>query len=83
MGEGLTSDFVNDVLQRLVPELVTQNEEAITNLLQSIVMPYANTILNEMTLSDLIDLITGGGGEGESGETEKCIPPEQLRRFLL
>lgn len=66
---GLTQDFLNRVIENMMLEIVVQQEKFISQTITDIVMPQANSVLNTMTLGDLLDMIAGGGG------SEPCIPP--------
>lgn len=74
--EGLTQDFINQVLERLLPELISMHQEAISDAIHDVVMPIGNQILNNLTVQDLLDLLE----RGEAGEPrEPCMPPENLK----
>lgn len=71
LGEGAINHKLNDVLAEAVEIAVNENEDAISDTIETIALPVVNSALEDVTLSDLV-----GGGGGEGGEKEACIPPE-------
>lgn len=69
-GGGGVSDFYNRVLEEFIPEFINQYNIEIGHIISDIVTPPINAVLNEMTLSDLLDAIND-----ESEPSEPCIPP--------
>lgn len=70
-GGGSVSDFYNRIIEEFIPEFVNQHHIEIGQILSDVISPPINAIVNEMTLSDLLDLINSEPG----GESEPCIPP--------
>lgn len=50
---------------------MNQEQDGLNEMLREMIMGPANEVLNQMTLSDLIDLINSSGGGGSSGPAEK------------
>ena len=53
------------------PALAGQEQEGINQMLRDMILGPANEVLNQMTLSDLINLINNSGGSGGSSEPPK------------
>ncbi|KAK7790759.1 hypothetical protein R5R35_007464 [Gryllus longicercus] len=60
LGGGDLSDLLNEVINDLVPEIIDANADLFADVLAEQIVVIANTILGEMTLQDLLDLIAGG-----------------------
>lgn len=69
---GLTNDFLNAFFERLLVELLQQNQEQITDTIEEIAIAQVNDILGEMTLQDLLDAIRNGSGEGDGEPAPPC-----------
>lgn len=54
-----------------MPALAGQEQEGINQMLRDMILGPANEVLNQMTLSDLINLINNSGGSGGSSEPPK------------
>ena len=54
-----------------MPALASQEQEGLNEMLRGMIMGPANEMLNQMTLSDLIDLITRSGASSASGPPER------------
>lgn len=70
------SDVLNKILEELVPGLVETQAEGISTYLEELITKYADGFLNNLTLADLIDLITGGGSIFEQNN----LVVDQLRK---
>lgn len=68
LGEGMVNHKMNDVLAEAVELAVNENEDMIAETIEAIALPAVNSVLDEMTLAEII---AGSGGEGEKTE---CIP---------
>ncbi|KAI8121092.1 hypothetical protein CVS40_7797 [Lucilia cuprina] len=70
--------IINRKLNRIIEEwfmlAVNDNTNKVAELTNSMVVPIVNDMLSDMSLSDLLGML-GGGGSGES-EPVPCIPPE-------
>ncbi|XP_075150495.1 uncharacterized protein LOC142224597 [Haematobia irritans] len=69
LGEGTVNHKMNDVLAEAVELVVNENEDMITDTIESIALPAVNSVLEEISLTEVI---AGAGGEG--GEKTECIP---------
>lgn len=61
MGDQETTDFYNEVIEQLGPWILEENRQAISNGLSAVLRPLINSVLNELTLGDLIGLSRGVG----------------------
>lgn len=66
----LTMKIVNSIAQKVVMNLFKDHKDALEETVQTIVMPAANDFLKDMTISDLLQLLTG-----PKEPSEPCIPP--------
>lgn len=70
--------IINKKLNRIIEEWImlsiNDNTEKVAELTNDLVLPMVNDMLSDMSLSDLLGMI-GGGGEGET-EKVPCVPPE-------
>ncbi|XP_037960307.1 uncharacterized protein LOC119689534 [Teleopsis dalmanni] len=66
---------LNEIIEEWIMLAINDNTDNMADISNDFVVPIANEIIGERTLTDLIGLI-GGGGNGEEGEEkEECIPP--------
>ncbi|XP_036344985.1 uncharacterized protein LOC118754227 [Rhagoletis pomonella] len=70
LGEAGINQQFNGALAELLQVGVNENEDEIADTIESIALPKVNSVLSEMTLTDLVSLVTGNGEE-----REECIPP--------
>jgi len=70
LGQGGINHKLNDVIAEITEEVVNSNEDVITETIEALALPVVNSALEDVTLADLV-----GGGGGEGGEKEACIPP--------
>lgn len=70
--------IINKKLNRIIEEWImlsiNDNTNKIAELTNSMVLPIVNDIIGDMSLSDLLGMIAGGGNGEE--EKEACVPPE-------
>lgn len=66
----MTQDFLNRVLEKMALEILELQQEMISDQIGAIVMPIANSQLNNMTISDLLDNIAN-----PPEPSEPCMPP--------
>lgn len=59
-GFGLINGLVNSIISAAAPGMVADNQEMINDEIREMVLPMANGILNEMTLTDLINVMAEG-----------------------
>lgn len=59
----LTSE-INAFLNETLPELIKENQELISNTVDSAAKDLINPILSQFTLQEILDMIGGAGGEG-------------------
>lgn len=71
MGEGGINEKMNEALAEIVEVAVNENEDMITETIESLTVPIVNNALDDMTLAEVIAVVVGG----DDGEKEKCIPP--------
>ncbi|EDW75774.1 uncharacterized protein Dwil_GK15116 [Drosophila willistoni] len=71
LGDGTVNEKMNVYLAEAVELAINENEDLITETIEAIAVPAVNSILEEVSIADVI---SGSGGEG--GEKEVCIPPE-------
>ena len=71
LGEGAVNHKMNDIIEEAIELAVNENEDMITETIESVALPVVNSVLNDVALSDLI-----GGSGGEGGEKEACLPLE-------
>ncbi|XP_053679718.1 uncharacterized protein LOC128730668 [Anopheles nili] len=58
------SNFIfNRIVESVVPNLINDNQPAITELIEQSLKPLINGKLGDLSLQDLIDMVTNGGGE--------------------
>lgn len=51
------NDACNAEISRTLPQTMRNNQAFINKLVSDLVLPMANSVLNKMSLSDLLDLI--------------------------
>ena len=72
---GLTGRTLNRAIESQGPIMLADNQELIANEVRRIGMPLANSVLNTMTLTDLINLLANSAQEN----TERwCFPANPL-----
>lgn len=72
---GLTGRTLNRAIESQGPIMLADNQELISNEVRRIGMPLANSVLNTMTLTDLINLLANSAQEN----TERwCFPANPL-----
>ncbi|XP_050079080.1 uncharacterized protein LOC126565915 [Anopheles maculipalpis] len=54
----------NRVVEGVVPGLINNNQQQITQLIEEQLKPMLNEMLGDISLQDLIDMVSGGGGSG-------------------
>ncbi|XP_035890553.1 uncharacterized protein LOC118502432 [Anopheles stephensi] len=54
----------NRVVEGVVPGLINNNQQEITQLIEQQLKPMINEMLGDLSLQDLIDMVSGGGGSG-------------------
>ncbi len=54
---GLTTWAFNRILEAVVPGIINEQQELINDITKEIALPIANSILNELTLLDLLNMI--------------------------
>uniref|UniRef100_A0A182K5L4 Hemolymph juvenile hormone binding protein n=1 Tax=Anopheles christyi TaxID=43041 RepID=A0A182K5L4_9DIPT len=54
----------NRMVEMVVPSLLNNNQEAITQAIEDQLKPAINEMLGDISLQDLIDMVSGGGGSG-------------------
>ncbi|XP_032311254.1 uncharacterized protein LOC116654468 [Drosophila ananassae] len=72
LGDGTINEKMNEYLAEAVELAINENEDLITDTIESIALPVVNSILDDVSIADVI----AGGTGGEGGEKEVCIPPE-------
>ncbi|XP_039951909.1 uncharacterized protein LOC126753191 [Bactrocera neohumeralis] len=70
MGEGDINEKLNEYLAEIVEAAVNDNEDLITETIESLAVPKVNSALGDMSLADMIAAVGGN-----SDEKDKCIPP--------
>lgn len=71
----LTGRTLNRAIESQGPIMLAENQELISNEVRRIGMPLANSVLNTMTLTDLINLLANSAQEN----TERwCFPANPL-----
>ncbi|XP_060666710.1 uncharacterized protein LOC132798759 [Drosophila nasuta] len=73
LGDGSINEKMNEYLAEIVETTINENEDLIADTIESVALPVVNNVLDEVSIADII---SGGGGDGEGGEKEVCIPPE-------
>ncbi|SPP82528.1 uncharacterized protein LOC117584694 [Drosophila guanche] len=73
LGHGLINEKMNVYLAEAVEMAINENENLITDTIESIALPAVNNILDDVSIAEVI---AGAGGDGGAGEKEVCIPPE-------
>ncbi|XP_016961916.1 uncharacterized protein LOC108032550 [Drosophila biarmipes] len=71
LGDGTINEKMNEYLAEAVELAINENEDLLADTIESIALPAVNSVLDEISIADVI---SGAGGEG--GEKEVCIPPE-------
>ncbi|CAO1424435.1 unnamed protein product [Diamesa hyperborea] len=72
---GLTGRTLNRAIESQGPIMLAENQELINNEVRRIGLPLANSVLNRMTLTDLINLLANSAQEN----TERwCFPANPL-----
>lgn len=71
LGDGSVNEKMNEYLAEVVETVINENEDLIAETIENVALPAVNSVLEEVSITDVI-----GGGDGESGEKEVCIPPE-------
>lgn len=61
-------NIINSQISEAIPEIAAQEQEGVNNVIREMMLGPANEALNQMTLGDLIDLITD---TAEAGSPEK------------
>nr|XP_016938362.1 uncharacterized protein LOC108016246 [Drosophila suzukii] len=73
LGDGSINEKMNEYLAEAVELAINENEDLIADTIESIALPAVNSVLDDVSLADVI---SGSGSGGEGGEKEVCIPPE-------
>lgn len=71
--------MINEVIEEFIMLSINDNTNKIAEITNNNVVPIANALIGDLSLTDILGMIGGGGGggsSGEGGEKEKCIPPE-------
>lgn len=71
LGDGSVNEKMNEYLAEVVETVINENEDLIAETIENVALPVVNNVLDDVSISDVI-----GGGDGEGGEKETCIPPE-------
>ncbi|XP_017056637.1 uncharacterized protein LOC108098323 [Drosophila ficusphila] len=71
LGDGTINEKMNEYLAEAVELAINENEDLIADTIETIALPVVNSVLDDISIADVI---SGSGGEG--GEKEVCIPPE-------
>lgn len=71
LGDGSVNVKMNEYLAEVVETVINENEDLIAETIENVALPVVNNVLDDVSISDVI-----GGGDGEGGEKEVCIPPE-------
>lgn len=58
------SEMINAILNDVLPDLLVENQQNISNGVDTIAKQILNPVLSKLTLQDILDMIGGGGGEG-------------------
>ncbi|KAI8042152.1 uncharacterized protein LOC128262153 [Drosophila gunungcola] len=72
LGDGTINEKMNEYLAEAVELAINENEDLLADTIESIALPAVNSILDEISIAEVI----AGAGGGEGGEKEVCIPPE-------
>lgn len=72
LGEGMVNHKMNDIIEEAVELAVNENEDMIAETIETMALPMVNSVLDDMSLTDLV----GAGSGGEGGEKEACLPLE-------
>lgn len=72
LGDGTINEKMNEYLAEAVELAINENEDLIADTIESIAVPAVNSVLDDLSLAEIIS----GAGGGEGGEKEVCIPPE-------
>nr|ABV82429.1 TA01762p [Drosophila melanogaster] len=73
LGDGSINEKMNEYLAEAVELAINENEDLIADTIESIALPAVNSVLDDISIAEII---SGAGGDGEGGEKEACIPPE-------
>uniref|UniRef100_A0A340TBD0 Hemolymph juvenile hormone binding protein n=1 Tax=Anopheles minimus TaxID=112268 RepID=A0A340TBD0_9DIPT len=60
----ITNFVFNRVVEGIVPGMINNNQQEITQLIEQKLKPAINEMLGDVSLQDLIDMVSGGGGSG-------------------
>lgn len=71
LGDGSVNEKMNAYLAEVVETVINENEDLIAETIENVALPVVNNVLDDVSISDVV-----GGGDGEGGEKEVCIPPE-------
>lgn len=71
LGDGSVNEKMNEYIAEVVETVINENEDLIAETIENVALPAVNSVLDEVSITDVI-----GGGDGEGGEKEVCIPPE-------
>lgn len=71
LGDGSVNEKMNEYIAEVVETVINENEDLIAETIENVALPAVNSVLEEVSITDVI-----GGGDGEGGEKEVCIPPE-------
>ncbi|XP_017014684.2 uncharacterized protein [Drosophila takahashii] len=71
LGDGQINEKMNEYLAEVVELAINENEDLIADTIETIALPAVNSVLDDLSIAEII---SGSGGEG--GEKEVCIPPE-------
>lgn len=71
LGDGSVNEKMNAYLAEVVETVINENEDLIAETIENVALPVVNNVLDDVSIADVI-----GGGDGEGGEKEVCIPPE-------
>lgn len=58
------NDACNREVSQTLPTTIKNNQKLVTKIVNDLVKPIANKQLAELTLDDLLGMISGGGGDG-------------------
>ncbi|EDW11910.1 uncharacterized protein LOC6576479 [Drosophila mojavensis] len=70
LGDGTVNEKMNDYLAEAVEMVINENEDLIAETIESVALPAVNSVLDDISITDIIN------SDGEGGEKEVCIPPE-------
>ncbi|XP_053659337.1 uncharacterized protein LOC128708386 [Anopheles marshallii] len=60
----ITNFTFNRIVEGIVPGLINNNQQEITQMIEQRLKPAINEMLGDISLQDLIDMVSGGGGSG-------------------